>query len=68
MKPTRGLKNTLGFYFGTPFVYPVLKFVLPGFTCTLKEVGQAMINAAMYGYTKNILEVRDIVVLAKKIG
>jgi hypothetical protein len=68
MKPTTGLKNTLGFYFGSPIVYPVLKFVLPGFTCTLEEVGRAMINAAIYDYTKNILEVRDIVVLAKKIG
>ena len=66
MKPTKGLKYTLGFYFGSGFVYPILKFILPGFSCTLKEVGTAMINAAMYGYAKNILEVRDIVELAKR--
>ena len=66
MKPTKGLKNTLGFYFGSSLVYPVLKFILPKFTCTLKEVGIAMINAALCGYEKNILEVTDIVELSKK--
>jgi hypothetical protein len=31
----------------------------------LKEVGQAMINAASKGYSKHILAVKDIVELAK---
>jgi hypothetical protein len=32
----------------------------------LAEVGQAMINVTLYGYEKQILEVRDIVEAAKK--
>jgi hypothetical protein len=33
---------------------------------TLKEVGIAMINTVTKGYDKQILEVKDIVALAKK--
>jgi hypothetical protein len=46
------------------WLYPVVKRLAPGAACTLKEVGQAMINAADFGYSKSILEVRDIVALA----
>lgn len=66
MKPTKGLKNTLWFYRGSFLVYPLLRLVFPGATCTLKEVGIAMINAAKFGYGKKIIEVKDIVELAKK--
>lgn len=66
MKPTKGLKNTLWFYRGSFLIYPLLRLVFPGTTCTLSEVGIAMINAALYGYEKNIIEVRDIVKLTKK--
>ena len=33
---------------------------------TLKELGQAMIQIGLNGYTKNIIEVKDIVQLAKE--
>ena len=39
--------------------------LLPSSFCTLQEVGRAMINAATKGYPKRILEVADIVALAK---
>jgi hypothetical protein len=32
---------------------------------TLAELGQAMINAAIFGYDKKILEVKDIAALSK---
>jgi hypothetical protein len=38
--------------------------VLPGFICTLHEVGLAMLNAARRGAPKPVLEVPDIVQLA----
>ena len=66
MKPTKGLKNTLWFYHGSFLIYPLLRFLFPAAACTLREVGIAMINAAIYGYGKKIIEVRDIVELAKK--
>ena len=64
MKPTPGLKNTLGLYKYLGWLYPILHKVMPDMTSTLAETGLAMINAARYGYRKNILEVKDIVVLA----
>jgi uncharacterized protein YbjT (DUF2867 family) len=64
MKPTKGLKNTLGGYAILTWLYPVLRPLFPQFVCTLSEVGVAMIHAATIGYSKPVLEVKDIVKLA----
>ena len=66
MKPTKGLKNTKGFYMGFSLLYPVFRFILPGYVSTLKDVGIAMINSVLKGYEKPVLEVKDIVELAKR--
>ena len=66
MYPTRGLKNVLPFYKYIRWMYPFFRRVLPSYVSTLAELGQAMINAARFGYDKQILEVKDIVDLAKK--
>jgi len=66
LKPTRGLKNTLGFYKWAGWLIPVIEALAPSKICGLKELGQAMIHAAMKGYEKNILEVRDIKSLNQK--
>lgn len=64
--PTNGMKNTLKGYAVIAWLYPVLRKLFPGFVCTLKEIGLAMINTAGKGYEKNILEVKDIVALARR--
>jgi uncharacterized protein YbjT (DUF2867 family) len=66
MQPTKGLKNTLGFYKYVRPLYPLLHAAFPGFFCSLQEVGLAMIHAASRGCDKHILEVKDIVGLAKE--
>ena len=66
MYPTKGLKNTLPFYKYISWMYPFFRKVFPQYVSTLSELGQAMINAARFGYKKHILEVKDIVELAKK--
>ena len=66
MQPTKGLKNTLKMYKAMSWLYPLLRPVFPAGVCTLKEVGIAMINTVTKGYDKSILEVKDIVALAKK--
>lgn len=66
MQPTKGLKNALRFYAYTAWMYPLLRALFPGSVSTLKEVGAAMINAALAGYERPVLEVRDIVALARK--
>ncbi len=65
MQPTPGLKNAPKAYALFSWMYPALRNMFPQYACTLKEVGIAMINAAAKGYKKPVLEVRDIVALAK---
>ena len=65
MKPTKGMKNTLAGYGMFTWTYPVLRSLFPNFVCTLTEVGIAMINTVRKGCSKPILEVADIVALAK---
>ena len=68
MKPTEGMKNTLKGYGIFTWMYPLLRSLFPNFVCTLKEVGVAMINTVRKGYSKPVLEVGDIVALAKVEG
>jgi len=65
MHPTKGLKNTLKYYRAFSWMYPVLRALFPNFVSTLQELGLAMINTVNKGYDKSILEVKDIVKLAK---
>lgn len=65
LHPTKGLKNTLTYYKYIGWLYPILRVLAPRFVCTLKELGLAMINASYKGCSKQILEVKDIVALAK---
>lgn len=65
MYPTPGLKNTLKFYRYINWVYPFLRKVFPKYFSTLTELGLAMIHSATRGYNKPVLEVKDIVDLAK---
>lgn len=64
--PTKGLKNAHSFYKYIGWLYPIGRTLFPGAFCTLKEIGLAMIHAAGRGYSKNILEGKDIIALAKE--
>ncbi|GAB2867586.1 Rossmann-fold NAD(P)-binding domain-containing protein [Hymenobacter ruber] len=64
MKATPGQRNILKYYGAIAWLYPLARKLTPQFVSTMQEVGQAMINAADFGYTKPVLEVRDIVALA----
>jgi uncharacterized protein YbjT (DUF2867 family) len=66
MKATEGQKNVLPLYKYISWLYPILRRFFPGTVSTLAEVGQAMINVTLHGYEKQILEVRDIVAVAKR--
>ncbi|GAB3320809.1 epimerase [Larkinella ripae] len=66
MKPTEGMKNTNSYYKYIGWLYPMGRALFPGGFCTLQEVGLAMIHTVSQGYEKPILEVRDIVELAKR--
>jgi len=65
MQPTKGLKNTFGFYKYISWLYPLMRRIMPKFFSTLKELALAMIHSATIGYDKQILEVKDIIELSK---
>ena len=65
MKATPGQKNVKSYYKFFTWLYPIGRAIYPAGFCTLQEVGRAMINAVGNGYPKPILEVKDIVELAK---
>jgi uncharacterized protein YbjT (DUF2867 family) len=65
MQPTKGLKNTLKVYKYLNWLVPTLRFLFPSFVSSLREVGLAMIHTVTKDYPKQILEVKDIVALAK---
>ena len=63
--PTKGLKNTNTFYKITNPLFPVFRLLFPKYISSLKEIGLAMINSVNKGYNKPILEIEDIIKLAK---
>jgi uncharacterized protein YbjT (DUF2867 family) len=64
MRATPGQKNLKGWYPALAWIYPLGRALFPNAFCTLREVAQAMINAAILGAPKKVLEVPDIVALA----
>ena len=62
MTVTAGMKNPTWWM---RMLVPVFGLVMPWVTCSLKQVGLAMIHAVQRGYPKNVLEVKDIKALAK---
>jgi hypothetical protein len=65
MKATSGQKNVKSYYTFLAWLYPIGRALYPAGFCTLEEVGLAMIKAVSQGYPKPILEVKDIVELAR---
>lgn len=65
MKATEGQKNVKSYYKYIAWMYPIGRAIYPSGFCTLKEVGLAMIHVAAKGYEKKIIDVKDIVQLAK---
>jgi uncharacterized protein YbjT (DUF2867 family) len=65
LHPTGGLKNTLSYYKYITWLYPVVKALAPNTASTLNDLGLAMIQVTKKGYSKSVIEVKDINILAK---
>jgi len=65
MKATLDQKNVKSYYQWIAWLYPIGRTFYPAGFCTLQEVGLAMIEVVRNGYSKQILEVKDIVALAR---
>lgn len=66
MIATKGQKRILKVYKYMSWLFPVVKLISPNIITTIKQVGQAMIQAAQSGYEKNVVEVKDIKILASQ--
>jgi uncharacterized protein YbjT (DUF2867 family) len=65
IKPTPGLSRAHSFYKYVNWLFPVGRALYPAGFCTLTELGHAMINIVRRGYTKNVIEGKDIIELSK---
>ena len=65
MKAVKGQKNLPQFYKYIQLPYPVLHTLFPQYFGTLSDVGFAMINCALTGAEKKVLEARDIAEMAR---
>ncbi|MBC6611433.1 epimerase [Hymenobacter sp. BT507] len=66
MRATPGQQRLKGYYRFIGWLYPVLRRLFPRFVSTLREVAQAMMHVAQHGSAKHVLEVSDIVKLARE--
>jgi hypothetical protein len=66
MKPTPGQQNIKPIFKFMGATYPITSTVFPNYASTLKQVGLAMIKSVLKGYSRQILEVKDINFLAKE--
>jgi uncharacterized protein YbjT (DUF2867 family) len=64
MKPSPGQRNVKSYYRYILWLYPIGRALYPSGFCTLREVALAMIKVANTGYSKHILDVKDVVALA----
>ena len=62
LRPTQTYYKTYK-YLKTIFV--LMKLIAPGMVITLKDLAAAMINSTLIGYHTNVLEMKDMKVLAK---
>lgn len=66
IKPTKGLKQTHGFYKIFAWLFPIMSMINKNSFVTLKEMGTAMINTSISENERRIVEVKDIKTLAQK--
>lgn len=64
LKPTQTYYKT---YKYLAWMFSLMKLLAPGIVIRLKDLAAAMINASLIGYPKNILEMKDMKVLAKEV-
>ena len=66
LRATPGQQHVLSYYKYFGWLYPVFRTLTPKYASTLAELGQAMLHVAQHGAPKPVLEVPDIVALAKQ--
>ncbi|QAY66501.1 NAD-dependent epimerase/dehydratase family protein [Paenibacillus protaetiae] len=63
--PTPGLRNAHKFYKAITWLYPALRRLMPKHVITLRELGQAMIQATLKGSGQTVVDSRGMAALAQ---
>lgn len=66
LTPTKGLKNSHGFYKYISWLFPFGRLVYPEGFCTLKELSLAMVYTGYQGSAKQVITPTDMVKLARQ--
>jgi uncharacterized protein YbjT (DUF2867 family) len=66
LRPTPGQVRVRSYYRAVAPLYPILRLLMPGQVCTVEELGAAMIETALHGFDKPVLEVPDITSQARR--
>lgn len=64
--PTKGMKNTHSYFRYVGWLIPAVSTLFPDMVCSLQQLALAMINCVSQGYSKTVLEVKDIKKAAAK--
>lgn len=62
MLPVEGQNNSKSLYVG---IAKIMKFITPKLVLSIGDIGKAMINIVLNGYSKQVLEIKDIRTLAQ---
>lgn len=66
IRPIRGMKYTHSFYKYVGWMFPIGRKFFPGGFAKMEEIGQAMMCVTLEGFSKKILEGKDIIALGQK--
>ncbi|WP_143307092.1 Rossmann-fold NAD(P)-binding domain-containing protein [Chitinophaga vietnamensis] len=66
IQPTKGLRYAHRFYYAFSWLYPVWKLFFRNYVCTLAQIGLAMIAVSRDGYDKQIIHVKDMLILSAR--
>jgi hypothetical protein len=66
IKPIKGLTKTHNYYKYINWLYPIGRALYPAGFTTLQELAAAMIQVTKNGYSKKVIEGKDIIALAKR--
>jgi uncharacterized protein YbjT (DUF2867 family) len=65
--PADGQKRVLKMYNYVSWLFPLIKLLIPGMISTMNQVALSMIYAARNGFERNVIYVKDIKLMAKRL-
>lgn len=66
IKPIKGLTKTHSFYKYINWLFPLGRAIYPSGFCSMQELAAAMMHVVWHPYNKQVIEGKDIILLAKE--